>query len=220
MMTGFMGGMMSCFIEPIRIGLQESVRRVTVRVIWDELGRPNQSIEVVQYLTDPSQAGRRRRCCSGRRRRARPARRRAHDAARRQAARGPAGAADRQPALGRSAQAMTRRARLRLHADRGDARAGDPRASSRRSCGARSARRRAARRRSEAAQERTHTVRVALMRMAREIEMAYLSDNENTAITQPAHVPDRLVARRRRRAAFSTFAHQRLRAGAAEGDTA
>jgi len=55
MMTGFLGGMMSAFIEPIRIGLQESVRKVTVRVFWDENGRRNQSIEVVQYLTDPSQ---------------------------------------------------------------------------------------------------------------------------------------------------------------------
>lgn len=55
MMTGFLGGMMSAFIEPIRIGLQESVRKVSVRVFWDENGRPNQSIEVVQYLTDPSQ---------------------------------------------------------------------------------------------------------------------------------------------------------------------
>jgi general secretion pathway protein I len=54
MMTGFIGGMMSSFIEPIRLGLQESVRRVTVRVTWDETGRPNQSLEVVQYLTDPS----------------------------------------------------------------------------------------------------------------------------------------------------------------------
>ena len=48
-------------------------------------------------------------------------------------------------------------------------------------------------------QERTHSVRVALMRMAREIEMAYLSDNENTAITQPPH-----PVRRRRRASTST----------------
>ena len=32
----------------------------------------------------------------------------------------------------------------------------------------------------EAAQDRLHTVRVALMRMTREIEMAYLSDRENT----------------------------------------
>ena len=55
MMTGFLGGMMSSFIEPIKNGLQESVRKVTVRVTWDELGRPDQSIEVVQYLTDPAQ---------------------------------------------------------------------------------------------------------------------------------------------------------------------
>jgi hypothetical protein len=47
--------MMSTFIEPIRIGLQESVRKVSVRVFWDENGRRNQSIEVVQYLTDPAQ---------------------------------------------------------------------------------------------------------------------------------------------------------------------
>jgi prepilin-type N-terminal cleavage/methylation domain-containing protein len=55
MMSSFLGGMMSAFIEPIRIGLQESVRKVTVRVIWDEHGRPDQTIEVVEYLTDPSQ---------------------------------------------------------------------------------------------------------------------------------------------------------------------
>jgi hypothetical protein len=45
---------MGSFIEPIRLGLQESVRRVTVHVVWDETARPNQTIEVVQYLTDPS----------------------------------------------------------------------------------------------------------------------------------------------------------------------
>jgi len=55
LMSGFLGGMMSAFIEPIRIGLQESVRKVTVRVFWDEHGRPDQTIEVVEYLTDPSQ---------------------------------------------------------------------------------------------------------------------------------------------------------------------
>ena len=68
-------------------------------------------------------------------------------------------------------------------------------------------------------QERTHSVRVALMRMAREIEMAYLSDNENTAIT---HRRTLFVASSRvdvDELTFSTFAHQRLRAGAAEGDT-
>jgi general secretion pathway protein I len=55
MMSSFFGGMMSAFIEPIRIGLQESVRKVTVRVVWDETGRPDQTIEVVEYLTDPAQ---------------------------------------------------------------------------------------------------------------------------------------------------------------------
>jgi Tfp pilus assembly protein PilV len=54
LMTGFLGGMMSSFIEPIRIGLEESVRRVTVRVMWDEAARPEQVVEVVQYLTDPA----------------------------------------------------------------------------------------------------------------------------------------------------------------------
>jgi general secretion pathway protein I len=54
LMTGFLGGMMSSFIEPIRIGLQESVRKVTVRVLWDETGRRDQTMELVQYLTDPS----------------------------------------------------------------------------------------------------------------------------------------------------------------------
>jgi prepilin-type N-terminal cleavage/methylation domain-containing protein len=54
MISGFLGGMMGSFIEPIRLGLQESVRRVTVHVVWDETARPNQTIEVVQYLTDPS----------------------------------------------------------------------------------------------------------------------------------------------------------------------
>jgi len=71
----------------------------------------------------------------------------------------------------------------------------------------------------EAAQERLHTVRVALTRMSREIEMAFLSGSENTALVEKrtffvgsAHGDvDEL--------SFSTFAHQRLRAGLAEGDT-
>jgi general secretion pathway protein I len=54
LLTGFMGSMMSSFIDPIRIGLEESVRKVTVRVLWEEAARPEQSIEVVQYLTDPA----------------------------------------------------------------------------------------------------------------------------------------------------------------------
>jgi general secretion pathway protein J len=71
----------------------------------------------------------------------------------------------------------------------------------------------------ESAQERTHTVRVAMLRMAREIEMAYLSASENTAMANrrtflvgSSHSDvDELQ--------FSSFAHQRLRAGLAEGDT-
>lgn len=53
-MAGMMGGFMSTLIEPVRIGLQESVRRVTVKVMWDEIGRDEQSFEVVTYMTDPS----------------------------------------------------------------------------------------------------------------------------------------------------------------------
>jgi general secretion pathway protein J len=69
-------------------------------------------------------------------------------------------------------------------------------------------------------QDRAHTVRVALTRMARELEMAYLSDNENTAITNRRTF---FVASARAdvdEVTFSSFAHQRLRAGAAEGDSA
>jgi general secretion pathway protein J len=72
----------------------------------------------------------------------------------------------------------------------------------------------------EAAQERTHTVRVALMRMAREIEMAYLAADIQTSgsytrtflIGSSQSSVDEL--------SFSTFAHQRLRGGLAESDTA
>jgi prepilin-type N-terminal cleavage/methylation domain-containing protein len=53
-MSGMMGSFMGTLIEPVRVGLQESVRRVTVRVKWEELGREDQSFEVVTYMTDPS----------------------------------------------------------------------------------------------------------------------------------------------------------------------
>ena len=68
-------------------------------------------------------------------------------------------------------------------------------------------------------QERVHTVRVALTRMARELEMAYLSDNENTAITNRRTFFAASARADVDELMFSTFAHQRLRAGAAEGDT-
>jgi general secretion pathway protein J len=71
----------------------------------------------------------------------------------------------------------------------------------------------------EAAQDRTHTVRVALLRMVREIEMAYLSASENTAISERRTF---MVGSSRSdidELQFSSFAHQRMRAGVAEGDT-
>jgi general secretion pathway protein J len=70
----------------------------------------------------------------------------------------------------------------------------------------------------EAAQERVHTARVALMRMSREIEMAYTATETSpgtytrTFMTSTGQATvDEL--------SFSTFAHQRLRAGLAESDT-
>jgi hypothetical protein len=54
MLSGFMGGFMSTLMEPIRLGLQESVRKLTVRVKWNEPGKLEQSFEVVNFMTDPS----------------------------------------------------------------------------------------------------------------------------------------------------------------------
>jgi general secretion pathway protein I len=53
-LSGFMGGFMATLMEPIRLGLQESVRKMTVKVLWNEAGKPEQSFEVVTFLTDPS----------------------------------------------------------------------------------------------------------------------------------------------------------------------
>ena len=73
--------------------------------------------------------------------------------------------------------------------------------------------------RTEAAQDRSHSARVALMRMSREIEMAFLSDSENPAIAEkrtmftstPSRDVDELV--------FSWMGRQRLRGDVPEGDT-
>jgi prepilin-type N-terminal cleavage/methylation domain-containing protein len=54
MLSGFMGGFMATLMDPIRLGLQESVRKLTVRVEWNEAGKPEQSFEVVSFLTDPA----------------------------------------------------------------------------------------------------------------------------------------------------------------------
>jgi general secretion pathway protein J len=72
----------------------------------------------------------------------------------------------------------------------------------------------------EQAQDRTHTVRVALMRMSREIEMAFVSASEaigtqdrRTMFSGVSHAEfDELR--------FSWFGHLRFRADQAEGDTA
>jgi general secretion pathway protein J len=71
----------------------------------------------------------------------------------------------------------------------------------------------------EKAQDRTHTVRVALMRMSREIEMAFVSfeatgtQDRRTMFSGISHSDyDELR--------FSWFGHMRMRADAAEGDTA
>jgi general secretion pathway protein I len=54
-LTGMVGGLMGVFFEPIRVGLQESIRRVTLTVYWREHGRPaEQSVEVAMYVTDPA----------------------------------------------------------------------------------------------------------------------------------------------------------------------
>jgi general secretion pathway protein J len=71
----------------------------------------------------------------------------------------------------------------------------------------------------EGAQDRLHTVRVALMRMSREIEMAYLSDNENTSLSYRRTFLTASSQAAVDEVAFSTFAHQRLREGLNEGDT-
>jgi type II secretion system protein J len=74
--------------------------------------------------------------------------------------------------------------------------------------------------RSEAAQDRLHAARVAMMRMTRELEMAFLSNKENQGlqekrtffIGEPHSDTDELR--------FSWFGHQRLRADSPEADTA
>jgi general secretion pathway protein J len=74
--------------------------------------------------------------------------------------------------------------------------------------------------RTEAGQDRVHAARVALMRMSREIEMAYISLSYNIALqerrTMFIGAPHADFDELR----FSWFGHQRLRADAAESDTA
>jgi hypothetical protein len=53
-LSGFMGSFMTMLMEPIRVALEESVRRLTVKIKWSEPGRLEQSFELVNFLTDPS----------------------------------------------------------------------------------------------------------------------------------------------------------------------
>jgi len=71
----------------------------------------------------------------------------------------------------------------------------------------------------EATHDRLHTARTALMRVSRELEMAYLSAGENTVIPQRRTFFVAISHPDIDELAFSSFAHQRLRAGANEGDT-
>jgi general secretion pathway protein J len=74
--------------------------------------------------------------------------------------------------------------------------------------------------RTEAAQDRLHAARVAMMRMTREIEMAFLSNKENIGLQEKRTMfigtPHSDLDELR----FSWFGHQRLRADASEADTA
>jgi general secretion pathway protein J len=72
----------------------------------------------------------------------------------------------------------------------------------------------------ESAQDRTHTVRVALMRMSREIEMAFLSGSEVTGTQDRRTMFSGTSHSDFDELRFSWFGHQRMRADAAEGDTA
>jgi len=70
----------------------------------------------------------------------------------------------------------------------------------------------------EAAQERVHTARVALMRMSRELEMAYLASDGMGATTYPRTFLIGTSQASVDELSFTTLAHQRLRGGLAEGD--
>jgi general secretion pathway protein J len=72
----------------------------------------------------------------------------------------------------------------------------------------------------ESEQDRTHTVRVALMRMSREIEMAFLSDSESVGTEERRTVFSGTSHNDFDELHFAWFGHQRMRAEAPEGDTA
>ena len=72
----------------------------------------------------------------------------------------------------------------------------------------------------EDAQERTHTIRVALMRMTREVEMAFQSDSEKVGVEEKRTMFVGTTHADFDEFRFSWFGHQRLRADRPEADTA
>ena len=73
--------------------------------------------------------------------------------------------------------------------------------------------------RTEAVQDRAHAARVALMRLSREIEMAFLSDSENPALTEKRTMFIATSHRDVDELRFSWFGRQRLRGDLADADT-
>ena len=73
--------------------------------------------------------------------------------------------------------------------------------------------------RTEAVQDRAHAARVALMRLSREIEMAFLSDSENPAIAEKRTMFISTAGRDVDELRFSWFGRQRLRGDLADSDT-
>jgi general secretion pathway protein J len=78
----------------------------------------------------------------------------------------------------------------------------------------------AIKKRTEAVQDRTHAARVALMRLSRELEMAFLSDSENPAVQERRTMFISEAQRDVDELRFSWFGRQRLRADIPESDTA
>ena len=75
------------------------------------------------------------------------------------------------------------------------------------------------RKRTEAVQERSHAARVALMRLSRELEMAFLSDSDDPAVQEKRTMFVSKTDREADELRFSWFGRQRLRGDTAESDT-
>ena len=74
--------------------------------------------------------------------------------------------------------------------------------------------------RTEAGQDRVHAARVAMMRMTRELEMAYMSNSFNISLQERRTMFIGAPHANFDELRFSWFGHQRLRADSAESDTA